>query len=71
MAIGNALLDMWNEMQSEVTDVTDYMSDEHPSNDNGSVLTKPVYSKCPECGEPLAREGGCVQCKSCGWSKCE
>ena len=71
MAIGNALLDMWNEMQSEVTDVTDYMSDEHPSNDNGSVLTKPVYSKCPECGEPRAREGGCVQCKSCGWSKCE
>ena len=71
MAIGNALLDMWNEMQSEVTDVTDYMSDEHPSNDNSSVLTKPVYSKCPECGEPLAREGGCVQCKSCGWSKCE
>ena len=71
MAIGNALLDMWNEMQSEVNDVTDYMSDEHPSNDNGSVLTKPVYSKCPECGEPLAREGGCVQCKSCGWSKCE
>lgn len=71
MAIGNALLDMWNEMQSEVTDVTDYMSDEHPSNDNGSVLPKPLYSKCPECGEPLAREGGCVQCKSCGWSKCE
>lgn len=71
MAIGNALVDMWNEMQSEVTDVTDYMSDEHPSNDNGSVLPKPVYSKCPECGEPLAREGGCVQCKSCGWSKCE
>ncbi len=71
MAIGNALVDMWNEMQSEVTDVTDYMSDEHPSNDTGSVLPKPVYSKCPECGEPLAREGGCVQCKSCGWSKCE
>lgn len=71
MAIGNALVDMWNEMQSEVTDVTDYMSDEHPSNDTGSVLPNPVYSKCPECGEPLAREGGCVQCKSCGWSKCE
>ena len=71
MAIGNALVDMWNEMQSEVTDVTDYMSDEHPSNAISSVLPKPVYSKCPECGEPLAREGGCVQCKSCGWSKCE
>ena len=71
MAIGNALVDMWNEMQREVTDVTDYMRDEHPSSDTGIVSPKPLYSKCPECGEPLAREGGCVQCKSCGWSKCE
>ena len=26
--------------------------------------------KCPECGEPIRREGGCVICSSCGWSKC-
>lgn len=26
--------------------------------------------KCPECGEMLRKEGGCVICKSCGWSKC-
>lgn len=26
--------------------------------------------KCPECGEPVRREGGCVICNSCGWSKC-
>ena len=26
---------------------------------------------CPECGEPLEFEGGCVICHSCGWSKCE
>ncbi len=25
---------------------------------------------CPECGEPLEHEGGCVICKSCGYSKC-
>ena len=25
---------------------------------------------CPECGELLRREGGCVICNSCGWSKC-
>lgn len=25
---------------------------------------------CPECGEPLAFEGGCNVCKNCGWSKC-
>lgn len=72
MAIGNALVDMWNEMQDEVNDATDYMEeDKHLDSDDGIVLSNPLYSKCPECGEPLAREGGCVQCKSCGWSKCE
>jgi ribonucleoside-diphosphate reductase alpha chain len=25
---------------------------------------------CPECGDPLRNEGGCVQCVSCGYSKC-
>lgn len=25
---------------------------------------------CPDCGENLEHEGGCVICKSCGYSKC-
>lgn len=25
---------------------------------------------CPECGTPVAHEGGCVICKNCGYSKC-
>ncbi|NLX78065.1 MAG: vitamin B12-dependent ribonucleotide reductase [Clostridiaceae bacterium] len=25
---------------------------------------------CPECGEPVEHEGGCVTCRSCGYSKC-
>ena len=25
---------------------------------------------CPECGEKLIRESGCISCKSCGYSKC-
>ena len=27
--------------------------------------------KCPECGGTLIREGGCIHCKDCGWSRCE
>lgn len=27
--------------------------------------------KCPECGEPLVHEGGCIHCSSCSYSKCE
>ena len=26
---------------------------------------------CPECGEELIRANGCVQCPSCGYSKCD
>lgn len=25
---------------------------------------------CPECGNEITHEGGCVQCKNCGWSRC-
>ena len=32
--------------------------------------TETVSEPCPECGSELIREGGCIQCKSCGWSKC-
>lgn len=27
-------------------------------------------NKCPECGKPVEHEGGCVVCRSCGYSKC-
>lgn len=34
------------------------------------IKTTQLTETCPECGEPLRREGGCVICNSCGWSKC-
>ena len=26
--------------------------------------------ECPECGEKLTRDGGCIICRHCGYSKC-
>ena len=35
-----------------------------------SVKTHYTVSTCPECGEILSHEGGCISCKICGYSKC-
>ena len=32
--------------------------------------SKDNISKCPECGNELEFDSGCVVCRSCGWSKC-
>ena len=60
VAIGYALLDMYNEMQNEIN--ADCENDDSIDDDS---------PKCPECGEILTFEGGCNICKSCGWSKCD
>jgi len=38
---------------------------------NEPKIESNTSDKCPECGEPLRAEGGCVLCASCGWSKCD
>ena len=54
------------------TDIEDVPKVEVPK-----VQKKPVKqvkqskNNCPECGEPLEHEGGCVICKTCGFSKCD
>lgn len=76
MAVGNALIEMWKDMKEKIND------DEKNSQNTDSVQCKAKSEPasnfnldeatvCPECGEPVVREGGCIQCKSCGWSKCE
>lgn len=61
IAIGNALLDMWKEVQDDIGLL------EEPS----EPISKPKRKgDCPECGGDLTFEGGCNLCKSCGWSKC-
>ncbi|WP_297776346.1 adenosylcobalamin-dependent ribonucleoside-diphosphate reductase [Blautia sp.] len=75
MAVGNALMDMYKEMQEE-------LSQKHQKEEVVNVKKTPkpkaVPAKegsenktyCPECGEPLNFEEGCNICKNCGWSKC-
>ena len=69
VAIGNALIDMHNEIMSDLMD--DYEEDRR-----SVKITKPVQivsstAKCPQCGGNLVFEGGCNTCKDCGWSKCD
>ena len=68
IAIGNALLDMYNEMQSEISDYDDF--DERYNTTKSKQAKQTIEYKCPECGETIVFEGGCNICKSCGWSKC-
>ncbi len=47
----------------------------HPLNEGETQmgiesLMEEGTSHCPECGEKLEHEGGCVVCRSCGYSKC-
>lgn len=73
MAIGNALVDMYNEMQAELDD-NDKDEEEKPVKKIPIEPIKDVNVQqqlCPECGEPLVFEGGCCTCKSCGYTKCE
>ena len=72
MAVGNALMEMYEEMQAELA------AKKAHGCDQGAKAPKPKAVKaetngkvyCPECGEPLVFEEGCNICKSCGWSTC-
>lgn len=65
MAIGNALKEMYDEMMSEIT----CDEDEEEVVDT-TVINKQVKNPCPQCGEELIFEGGCVSCQNCAWTKC-
>lgn len=65
IAVGNALLEMYQEVQREICDLY-----EENEESEMAVNTISVKHPCPECGEEITFEGGCNICKSCGWSKC-
>lgn len=77
IAVANALLDMYNELQEELGLVSEKRADKNsdetsiPDSDECVEQLKTSSNEiCPECGEPLFFEGGCNICKNCGWSKC-
>ena len=77
MAVGNALMEMWKEMKERIEKGNSIIAlansdSQIPSSESKTSFNPDANNgaKCPECGSDLIQEGGCVQCKSCGWSKC-
>lgn len=69
VAVGKALLDMYEELQKELFDDS---SEEKPVIEKKQKTKEETHSaKCPQCGGNLVFEGGCNTCKDCGWSKCD
>ena len=64
-AIAYKLQDLIKELAQDVADdCTDSISTEEPQKESYEEM-------CPECGQKsLVHEGGCICCKSCGYSKC-
>lgn len=78
MAVGNALLDMYNEFNhlgkysngiEEKKEVT--INNTIISTKESATLKIDDSMLCPLCHSKLERIGGCYQCNNCGWSKCD
>ena len=70
VAIGNALVDMYKEMQDDISDDSEEIINT-PKQSKKKIIAKTENAKCPQCGGNLVFEGGCNTCKDCGWSKCD
>ncbi|WP_458459329.1 TSCPD domain-containing protein [Pseudobutyrivibrio sp.] len=72
VAVGKALMEMWEEMQDDLRNKNDGMGEKR-------VAKKvPVDAKvgtqkdvCPLCKSKIKHSGGCDICTNCGWSKCD
>ncbi|MFA7063288.1 MAG: ribonucleoside-diphosphate reductase, adenosylcobalamin-dependent, partial [Methanomethylophilus sp.] len=65
MAVGWALLDMYDEMQRQVKGATLIAPAAEPE------PKKKIINPCPKCGDELTFQGGCNVCRTCGWTRCE
>lgn len=79
IGIGYALLEMYNEMQNDISDDYEDVKIQQVGKNNKvrfnftvdsniKISTKPL---CPQCENELVFEGGCNSCKACGYSKCD
>lgn len=63
MAVGWALMDMYNEIQVQIKGI--------PVAEETEEVKRVIKNPCPKCGAELEFQGGCNVCKSCGWTKCD
>lgn len=77
VAIGNALIEMYEDLQGELFEDRDnkMQKSDDKTKRGKRVEVNPVDEAksvpCPECGAPLVFEGGCNTCRECGYSKCD
>ena len=78
VAVGNALRDMHKEIQEIICECREGSITQKEISTNQSLVNKmtefdkiSVLEECPSCHEKtLIHQGGCIQCNSCGYSKC-
>ena len=55
------------EMQEKIN----YLADTFKKMGQENLASKDILEECPSCHEKtLIHQGGCIQCNSCGYSKC-
>jgi ribonucleoside-diphosphate reductase alpha chain len=50
--------------------VTDTEGEKETRDDTEAIVKAGFNPDCPECGQGLVFEEGCVRCRSCGYSEC-
>ena len=66
-AIANVLKEILEEVKTQQEELEKEESKEVVATETHNATNN---EKCPECGDKVRFEGGCVICPSCGWSKC-
>ena len=72
VAVGNALLEMYEELQNEINvSETKIIEKKEIKIVEAPIDNDKKNIQCPECGGDAVFQGGCIICPDCGWSKCE